>query len=82
MRFWGYLYRITFGSKIARATRKNGAMGTGRVRVEKEAFDGKDPRKKSVVKYGREKLLFVGVRKENRGMVLIKMFFQVGVCFF
>jgi len=60
MRFWGYLYRITFGSKIARATRKNGAMGRGRLRVETEALDGKDPNKKSVVSKGERNWVLSG----------------------
>jgi hypothetical protein len=60
---------------------EGGGMGRGRVRVEKQAVEGKDPQVEASSMYVREKQCCVGVRKGSHLMVEIKLVFQVAVSF-
>ena len=69
---FGYLYGKRFWLEHSQSYSQGGATGRGWVRVEKQAVEAKSLKKKSVVCIKGEKQDSVGVRKESRGIVLIK----------
>jgi hypothetical protein len=69
----GAFLRKKVWSEKSLSQSKGTMTGRGRVRVEKQAVEGKDPPSGGQSKYVRDKRRCVGMRKGSHGMVVIEL---------
>jgi len=77
----GVFIRLTVWLENSLTQSEGEVTGKGRVRVEKQVVEGKDPQVEASSTYVREKRYCFRARKGSYGMVEIKLLFQMALSF-